>query len=132
MERPTAAANQHSTIVCIVDDDASVRKSLSNLLRSAGYHAQLFASGDAFLADDNLEDIACLLLDLHMPGLSGIDVMRELSRRARQFPVICMSAHWDEATLAQSFHYQAVHCLYKPFDEEALLKAIESVIHSEN
>lgn len=127
--RPTAIENTRPTIVCIVDDDASVRKSLSNLLRSVGYRAQVYASGEAFLAEADFEEIACLLLDLRMPGLSGIDVMRQLSR---QFPVICMSAHWDEAALAESGHYQAFECLCKPFEEEVLLAALDKALHRQH
>ena len=89
------------TVVCIVDDDASVRKSLANLLRSAGYRSRVFVSGEEFLALEHFDDIGCLLLDLKMNGLSGIDVLRALSLKDRKFPVICMSAHWDEATLAE-------------------------------
>lgn len=131
-DRGATAERSSATIVCIVDDDASVRKSLCNLLRSVGYRAQVYSSGEDFLAAEHFDEIACLLLDLRMPGLSGIDVMRQLQRRARRFPVICMSAHWDEASLAESGHYQALHCLSKPFEEEALLQAIESVIPRQN
>ncbi|MDF9773782.1 FixJ family two-component response regulator [Pseudomonas baetica] len=118
-------------IVCIVDDDASVRKSLANLLRSAGYRARVFASGEEFLALENFNDIACLLLDLKMNGLSGIDVMRALTLKDRRFPVICMSAHWDEATLAESGRYKPIECLRKPFSGDALLSAIEFALQSE-
>lgn len=127
--RPTAIENTRPTIVCIVDDDASVRKSLSNLLRSVGYLAQVYASGEAFLAEADFAEIDCLLLDLRMPGLSGIDVMRQLPR---QFPVICMSAHWDEAALAESGHYQAFECLCKPFEEEVLLAALDKALHRQH
>ncbi|WP_329514507.1 response regulator transcription factor [Pseudomonas moraviensis] len=122
---PTAADGTRPTIVCIVDDDASVRKSLSNLLRSVGYRAQVYASGEAFLAEADFAETACLLLDLRMPGLSGIDVMRALPR---QIPVICMSAHWDEAALAETGHYQAFECLCKPFEEEVLLAALDKAL----
>jgi len=118
-------------IVCIVDDDASVRKSLANLLRSAGYRARVFASGEEFLALENFNDIACLLLDLKMHGLSGIDVMHALTLKDRQFPVICMSAHWDEATLAESSRYKPIECLRKPFSSDALLSAIEFALQHE-
>ncbi|EJM75866.1 response regulator [Pseudomonas sp. GM49] len=118
-------------IVCIVDDDASVRKSLANLLRSAGYRARVFASGEEFLALENFNDIACLLLDLKMNGLSGIDVMRALTLKDRKFPVICMSAHWDEVTLAESGRYKPIECLRKPFSGDALLSAIEFALQSE-
>ena len=113
------------TVVCIVDDDASVRKSLANLLRSAGYRSRVFVSGEEFLALEHFDDIGCLLLDLKMNGLSGIDVLRALSLKDRKFPVICMSAHWDEATLAESSRYHAIECLRKPFSGDALLSAVE-------
>jgi FixJ family two-component response regulator len=113
------------TVVCIVDDDASVRKSLANLLRSAGYRSRVFVSGEEFLALEHFDDIGCLLLDLKMNGLSGIDVLRALSLKDRKFPVICMSAHWDEATLAESSRYNAIECLRKPFSGDALLSAVE-------
>ncbi|QZP36147.1 response regulator transcription factor [Pseudomonas sp. DR48] len=118
-------------IVCIVDDDASVRKSLANLLRSAGYRSRVFASGEEFLALDNFDDIACVLLDLKMTGLSGIGVMHALTTGNRKLPVICMSAHWDEATLAESSRYEPIECLRKPFSEEALLSAVESALQWE-
>ncbi|AZD61557.1 Response regulator [Pseudomonas chlororaphis subsp. aurantiaca] len=102
------------TIVCIVDDDVSVRKSLANLLRSAGYQSRVFASGEEFLSLDNFDDVACLLLDLRMNGLSGIEVMQALALMDRKFPVICMSAHWDDATLAESSRYDATECLRNP------------------
>ncbi|MGF6330873.1 FixJ family two-component response regulator [Pseudomonas sp. BS3782 TE3695] len=112
-------------IVCIVDDDASVRKSLANLLRSAGYRSRVFASGEEFLALENFDDVACLLLDLKMKGLSGIDVMQALAHLDIKFPVICMSAYWDEATLIESSRYGASECLRKPFTGDALLTAVE-------
>ncbi len=118
-------------IVCIVDDDASVRKSLANLLRSAGYRSRVFASGEEFLALENFDDVACLLLDLKMNGLSGLDVMHALTLKGRKFPVICMSAHWDEATLAESSRYEPIECLRKPFNGDALLSAVEFALQRE-
>ena len=104
---PPGSSGNVMIIVCIVDDDASVRKSLANLLRSAGYRCRIFASGEEFLALDNFDDVACLLLDLKMKGLSGIEVMQALALLDRKFPVICMSAYWDEATLTESSRYGA-------------------------
>ncbi|MGF6400379.1 FixJ family two-component response regulator [Pseudomonas frederiksbergensis] len=115
-------------IVCIVDDDTSVRKSLANLLRSAGYRSRVFASGEEFLALENFNDVACLLLDVKMKGLSGIEVMQALALLDRKFPVICMSAYWDEATLTESSHYGASECLRKPFSGDALLTAVEMAL----
>ena len=118
-------------IVCIVDDDSSVRKSLANLLRSAGYRSRVFASGEEFLALENFDDVACLLLDLKMNGLSGLDVMRALTLKGRKIPVICMSAHWDEATLAESSRYEPIECLRKPFSGDVLLSAVEFALQCE-
>ena len=118
------------TIVCIVDDDVSVRKSLANLLRSAGYAARVFVSGEEFLSLESFDDVACLLLDLKMNGLSGIEVMQALALMDRKFPVICMSAYWDEATLAESSRYEAIECLRKPFSSDALLNAVELALQA--
>jgi FixJ family two-component response regulator len=115
-------------IVCIVDDDASVRKSLANLLRSAGYRSRVFASGEEFLALENFDDVDCLLLDLKMKGLSGIEVLQALALLDRKFPVICMSAYWDQATRTESSRYGAIECLRKPFSGDALLTAVEMAI----
>ncbi|MFK0312174.1 response regulator transcription factor [Pseudomonas sp. NPDC090233] len=116
--------------VCIVDDDASVRKSLANLLRSAGFVTLLFASGEELLASDQAPTAGCVLLDLKMPGLTGLDVQRELARLGWRLPVICMSAHWDDLAVAASLRQGAVACLGKPFSEEALLKVVEEALAS--
>ncbi len=128
---PPELSRSAMIIVCIVDDDASVRKSLANLLRSAGYRSRVFASGEEFLALENFDDVACLLLDLKMNGLSGLDVMRALTLKGRKFPVICMSAHWDEATLAESSRYEPIECLRKPFSGDVLLSAVEFALQCE-
>jgi FixJ family two-component response regulator len=128
----TPALTVSAVIVCIVDDDASVRKSLANLLRSAGYHARLYSGGEDFLAQEHFEDIACLLLDLKMHGFSGIEVMQALASRDRKFPVICMSAHWDDAALAETRRYNAFACLGKPFSGDVLLRAVESALENDS
>ncbi len=128
---PPESSRSTMIIVCIVDDDSSVRKSLANLLRSAGYRSRVFASGEEFLALENFDDVACLLLDLKMNGLSGLDVMRALTLKGRKFPVICMSAHWDEASLAESSRYEPIECLRKPFSGDVLLSAVEFALQCE-
>lgn len=115
-------------VVCVVDDDASVRRSLSNLLRSAGFQALPFACGSSFLASPAAFDAGCALLDLKMSGLDGMDVQRELGRLNSPLPVICMSAHWDDSALAESLRQGAVECLYKPFSEDALLMAVANAM----
>ncbi|HDS1736353.1 response regulator [Pseudomonas hunanensis] len=110
--------------MCIVDDDASVRKSLANLLRSAGFGTLLFASGGEFLASGLAREAGCALLDLKMPELGGLEIQRELAVLGWGLPVICMSAHWNDDGLDQSMREGAVACLRKPFSEEALLDAV--------
>ena len=117
-----------SRVVCIVDDDASVRKSLGNLLRSAGFECLVFATGDEFLATDLIDEAGCVLLDLKMPGMNGLDVQRELVQRGWRLPVICMSAHWDEGALQVAMRNGARDCLGKPFSEEVLLKVVEEAL----
>jgi FixJ family two-component response regulator len=120
-----------SRVVCIVDDDASVRKSLGNLLRSAGFECLAFATGDVFLATDLARNAGCVLLDLKMPGMNGQDVQRELVQRGWRLPVICMSAHWDEGALQAAMRNGARGCLGKPFSEEVLLKVVEEALAGE-
>jgi len=114
--------------VCIVDDDASVRRSLCNLLRSAGFEAYPFADGEAFLASPLARHADCALLDLKMPGRSGHQVQRELGRLGYSVPLICMSAHWDPSARDESLAQGAVACLGKPFSEETLLQAVAEAL----
>ncbi len=115
--------------VCVVDDDLSVRKSLVNLLKSAGYRALSFASGEELLACAELDEAACILLDLRMKGLQGLEVQMALKAAGSQAAVICMSAHWDDASLEEAAALGAHDCLHKPFTGEALLAAIETALH---
>lgn len=114
--------------ICIVDDDASVRKSLANLLKSAGYATQAFASGEAFLASSAAEVAGCVLLDLRMDGMNGLEVQRLLRAAGKGVAVICMSAHFDDDDIAAALSDGAVCFLHKPFSEQVLLKAIEAAV----
>ena len=114
--------------VCIVDDDASVRKSLANLLRSAGFETLSFAAGDVFLGSELARQAGCVLLDLKMPGMSGLAVQRELAWQQWRLPVICMSAHWDDDAVHAAMSLGALACLGKPFSEEVLLRVVEEAL----
>lgn len=114
--------------VCVVDDDLSVRKSLVNLLKSAGYHALSFESGEELLASAALDQAACVILDLRMKGRHGLEIQLALNAAGQRAVVICMSAHWDDASLAQATRNGASNCLHKPFTGEALLTAIETAL----
>jgi FixJ family two-component response regulator len=110
--------------VFVVDDDASVREAISSLLRSVGYRPKLFASAQDFLASAKAETPACLLLDIRMPGLGGLDCQRALSEAGWQIPVIFMSGHGDVPMTVRAMKAGAVDFLTKPFRDQDLLDAV--------
>ena len=111
-------------VVCVIDDDPSVRKGVANLLKSEGYQAVCFQSGDSFLASDWIGRANCVLLDLCMPGLHGHEVQRALNGLGADVPVICMSAQATEQNVALALQQGACEFLAKPFTAEALLAAV--------
>ena len=110
--------------VFVVDDDASVREAVSSLLRSVGYRPKLFASTKDFLASAKADTPACLLLDVRMPGLGGLDCQRALSETGWQIPVIFMSGHGDVPMTVRVMKAGAVDFLTKPFRDQDLLDAV--------
>jgi FixJ family two-component response regulator len=115
-------------LVSIVDDDKSVCKALKRLMQSVGLRAETFASAEEFLQSPHLYDTACLILDVVMPGLSGLDLQRDLVAAKRPIPIIFMTAHDDEHNREQALALGAVAFLRKPFSEQALIKAMNSVL----
>ena len=118
-----------SPLISIVDDDDSLRNSLNNLIRSVGFRAQGFASAEAFLNSSELHDTACLILDVRMPGMSGLDLQRQLVTANSRIPIVFITSHGDDDARARALEAGAVAFLYKPFREEALLKAIDSALN---
>ncbi|MDR5805843.1 MULTISPECIES: response regulator [unclassified Caballeronia] len=116
------------SFVCIVDDDASVRRGVGNLLKAVGYATAMFSSGEEFLASSAVDDAMCVLLDIKMRGMQGLDVQRRLNAEHRGIPVVFMSAHGDDDTVQRAMQRGAVGFLRKPFDEEGLLVSIELAI----
>lgn len=114
--------------ICIVDDDASVRKSLANLLKSAGFKPLSFATGEAFLDSAAADESACVLLDLRMQGMQGLEVQERLRAAGKLIGVICMSAHNDDASIAAALQGGAACFLRKPFSEDVLLAAISQLV----
>ncbi|MDC0669349.1 response regulator [Nannocystis radixulma] len=112
-------------LIGIVDDDASLRRSLGNLLGSTGFNVETFASAEAFLAADRAETMAALVLDVRMPGMSGVELLVELARRSSRLPVVVLTAHGDEDVRKQCFRAGALAFLTKPFQAKDLLDAIE-------
>ena len=113
--------------VLIVDDDASVRKSVQTLLRSTGYTVQSFASGEELLAKDPFEGPCCLVLDVQMPGMSGLDVQHRLAMSGRNVPIIFMTAQANAQVRAQA-RQAGVPVLIKPFNAETLIDAVEAAL----
>jgi FixJ family two-component response regulator len=120
------------SFVCIVDDDASVRSGVGNLLKSVGYATVQFSSGEEFLASSEIDDALCVLLDIRMQGMQGLEVQRQLNAGHRNIPVVFMSAHGDDDTIQLALRHGAVNFLRKPFAEEVLLDSIELAIVRRN
>jgi FixJ family two-component response regulator len=111
-------------LISVVDDDDSVRESLQGLIRSVGFAVQVFASAEEFLGSDHLRDTHCLILDVRMPGMNGLELQRHLAATRCAIPVIFITAHRNETARMQALKNGAVDYLCKPFSEEALLNAI--------
>src|ERR1700757_3727650 len=115
-------------IVFIVDDDLSVRRSTERLLRSAGLTVQTFDSAREFLKVQRPEGPACLVLDVRMPGLSGIDLQRELVQSGIHIPIVFITAHGDIPMTVRAMKAGAVEFLTKPFRSRALLDAVRAAL----
>jgi len=115
-------------MISVVDDDESLRRSLSNLLRSVGFGVETFASADEFLRSAQRENTGCLVLDLQMPGMSGLDLLRHLAVRDSPIRVVILTAHGDEETRRRSLQAGAVAFLDKPFHSDALLDAVRAAL----
>jgi len=116
------------SLVSIVDDDESVRDSLPDLVRQFGFVAQAFASAEAFLASELVDQTTCLILDIGMPGMSGPDLQRELANRRRKIPIVFITASDDKAVRSRLLADGAAGCLFKPFSETALLDALNAAL----
>jgi FixJ family two-component response regulator len=116
------------SLVSVVDDDESVRESLPDLLREFGFAAQAFSSAEEFLASDYVGQTRCLILDIAMPGMSGPDLQRELTRRRQGIPIVFITANEDETVCPRLLEDGAVECLYKPFSDTALLRALNAAL----
>jgi FixJ family two-component response regulator len=114
--------------VFIVDDDASVREALGNLMRSVGLHAQLFASAQEFLKTPQPDSAACLILDVRMPGLGGLDCQRQLAEAGFHIPIVFMTGHGDIPMSVRAIKAGAVDFLTKPFRDQDLLDAVQQAL----
>ena len=115
-------------LIAIVDDDDSLRNSLENLIRSVGFRAQGFPSAEAFLSWRQARDTVCLILDVRMPGMNGLDLQRQMMTRNWRVPIVFITSHADDHAEARALEAGAVAFLYKPCREEDLLNAIEAAL----
>lgn len=113
-------------LVTIVDDDESVRESLPDLLVELGFSARAFSSAEEFLISDCISSARCLILDMAMPGMSGLELQRELARSGRDIPIVFITANRDESVRALAIRQGAVDCLFKPFSDSVLLDALDA------
>jgi FixJ family two-component response regulator len=120
--------NEVEPIVFIVDDDLSVRRSTERLVRSAGFNVQSFASAGEFLKNPRPEGPACLVLDVRMPGLNGMDLQQELNQSGIRIPIIFITGHGDIPMSVRAMKAGAVEFLTKPFRGRSLLDAIRAAI----
>jgi FixJ family two-component response regulator len=117
-------------LISIVDDDESMRESTKGLVRSLGYQAATFASAEEFLQSERVNDTSCLIADVQMPGLSGIDLQSCLIARGVRMPTILITAFPEEGARRRAMTAGAVGYLDKPFSEESLLKCLDTALGS--
>jgi FixJ family two-component response regulator len=115
-------------LIFVVDDDASVRRSLSLLLKSAGYEVKTFASAEEFRSQATLEGIGCIILDVRMKGMTGLELQECLGRHDCHMPIIFMTGHGDIPMSVQAIKKGAVDFLTKPFNDTELLSVISSAL----
>lgn len=117
-----------ATTVFIVDDDDAVRDSLGLLMKSAGMHAETYESAESFLADFDPSRFGCLVLDIRMPGMSGIELQRELNQRGSALPIIFITAHGDIPMAVDAVREGAIDFVQKPFDDTELVAKVQRAL----
>jgi len=121
-------SRQSNATIAIVDDDPSVREGLSSLIRSAGLQVETFASAQEFLARSGADAPSCLVLDLQLPGLSGLDLQKKMAEAGLEIPIVFLTGHGNIPASVQAMKAGAVEFLTKPVDEQDLLQAIQEAV----
>ena len=119
-------------VISIVDDDESMREATSALVRSLGFAVATFSSAEDFLGSDRVADTSCLITDVQMPGLSGVELQSRLIAGGRQVPIIAVTGYPEESIRTQMLEAGAVGFLSKPFNDECLIDCIETALKGGN
>jgi FixJ family two-component response regulator len=127
-ERRQRMGTHDAPVISVVDDDESLRRSLGNYLRSVGFRVETFASAEDFLGSGRRESAGCLVLDLRMTGMSGLDLLRHLAAANVRVPAVILTAHGDGEMRQRCLGAGAVAVLDKPFHGDALLDAIQTAL----
>ena len=117
--------------VCVIDDDPSVQRAMRRLLHAVGYRVLVSSSAEEFLTLKELPHPICLLVDVRMPGMTGIDLQSAIAGTTHDAPIVMISGHADAATVARALAIGAVAFLCKPFEESALLEALARAIEED-
>src|SRR5271166_1330013 len=124
------ATENNSKLIAVVDDDDSMRSAIEGLLKAVGWPAQSFASAEAFLKSGQQHHATCLIADIRMPGMSGLELQAQLNTERCKIPTIFITAHGDTKMRMQALRAGAVEFLAKPFDDEALLESVRAALES--
>jgi FixJ family two-component response regulator len=119
------------SVISIIDDDASVRAATNNLLRSRGYIVHTFASADEFLRSPHLRETSCVIADVQMSGMSGVDLLNDMRRRGNNAPFIFITAFPDERVRARALEAGALCFLAKPFAAPSLISCLDTALRSD-
>jgi FixJ family two-component response regulator len=120
----------NTKFVAIVDDDDLMRSALDGLLKAVGFPARAFASAEAFLKSGDQHQTSCLIADIRMPGMSGLELQAQLNAERCRIPIIFITAHGDAKMRMQALRAGAVEFLSKPFDEEVLLESVRAALEN--
>jgi len=115
-------------VIAIVDDDEPLREALASVLKAGGFFPRTFASAEQFLACDDCDNTACLILDVRLPGMSGIELQKQLSNTNRRIPIVFVTAHGNDSLRDSLLRVGAAAFLYKPVRSDALLREIRRAL----
>jgi len=124
------ATNGKTKLIAIVDDDDLMRSALQGMMKAVGWPAQAFASAEEFLKSGQQTQTACLIADIRMPGMSGLELQAKLNAEHCRIPTIFITAHGDAKMRMQALRAGAVEFMAKPFDDDALLESVRAALES--